>query len=176
VLPELGDKVHVVWGFSKDFGASGLRAGVMVSENRHVLDAAGALAYWAACSGHTQHLLSSLITDDAAVDAHIDATRRGLAQAYGRVTEVLDAFGIPYIAAEAAFFLICDLRRWLQAPTFAAEQALWRRMLDEANVNLTPGEACRISEPGFFRLCYAGEDTGLVTDAIKRLGMALARA
>ncbi len=176
VLPELGDKVHVVWGFSKDFGASGLRAGVMVSENRHVLDAAGALAYWAACSGHTQHLLSSLITDDAAVDAHIDATRRGLAQAYGRVTEVLDAFGIPYIAAEAAFFLVCDLRRWLQAPTFAAEQALWRRMLDEANVNLTPGEACRISEPGFFRLCYAGEDTGLVTDAIKRLGMALARA
>ena len=57
--------------------------------------------------------------------------------------------------ADAGFFVVCDLRRFLTAPTFEAEHALWRRILDDANVNITPGAACRIVEPGFFRLCYA---------------------
>jgi aspartate/methionine/tyrosine aminotransferase len=36
VLPSLGEHVHIVWAFSKDFGASGLRCGVLVSENEAV--------------------------------------------------------------------------------------------------------------------------------------------
>ena len=47
----LGDAVHLVWAFSKDFGASGLRCGVLVTENEQVMQAVGSLAYWAACSG-----------------------------------------------------------------------------------------------------------------------------
>ena len=35
----LGDNVHIVWAFSKDFGASGLRCGVLVSENQALLRA-----------------------------------------------------------------------------------------------------------------------------------------
>jgi aspartate/methionine/tyrosine aminotransferase len=174
VCPELGDNVHIVWGFSKDFGASGLRSGVLVSENQAVIDAVGGLAYWAACSGHTQHLLSELIADSAVVDAHIAATRAGLGQAYRAVTNALEEQGITYIAADAAFFLICDLRAHLSAPTFAAEDALWRRIVNEANVNLTPGEACRINEPGFFRLCYAAVETAAVEAAISRIGRVLA--
>ena len=47
----MGERVHVVWAFSKDFGASGLRCGVLVSENEAVLAAVDSLAYWACCSG-----------------------------------------------------------------------------------------------------------------------------
>src|SRR5262245_38715986 len=58
----LGDRVHVVWAFSKDFGASGLRAGVLVSENDELLAAMDELAFWACCSGDTQWLLGRMIS------------------------------------------------------------------------------------------------------------------
>ncbi len=172
--PQLRDGVHIVWAFSKDFGASGLRCGVLISENQAVLEAVGGLAYWSACSSHTQHLLSELVADDAVVDEHIAGMRVKLGQAYRRVTGALDALDITYLAAEAAFFLICDLRSYLASPSWEAERGLWRQFLDEANVNITPGEACRINEPGFFRLCYASESGDAVAEAIARLGRALA--
>jgi len=173
--PSLGDYVHIVWAFSKDFGASGLRCGVLVSENEAVLAAIEQLGYWAACSGYTQYLLSSLVADREAVDGYLHSVRQDLADSYAAVVRSLDAAEIPYIPAQAAFFLICDLRSFLHEPTVEAERRLWQRLLDEANVNLTPGEACRIAEPGFFRLCYGGVDPRAVQAAIERIGRFLRR-
>lgn len=63
--PALGDLVHIVWAFSKDFGASGLRCGVLITENEEVFQAVESQAYWAVCSGDTQHMLGELIADDS---------------------------------------------------------------------------------------------------------------
>jgi aspartate/methionine/tyrosine aminotransferase len=173
LVPRLGERVHVVWAFSKDFGASGLRCGVLVSENEQVLRAVDSLAYWAACSGHTQHLLGQLVADAPVVDAWIDRMRATLRDAHARVARGLDAIGVAYFPAEAGFFVVCDLRRFLAAPTWQDERALWRRLLDLANVSLTPGEACRIAEPGFFRLCYAAVASDVLEDAVQRMGAVL---
>ena len=173
--PALADHVHIVWAFSKDFGASGLRCGVLISENEAVRRAVDTLAYWGACSGHTQHLLSETIGDGAWVDDYFGQQRARLADAFGRVAARLNDHGIPFIPAEAGIFVVCDLRRWLADPTPAAEAALWQRVLSETNVNLTPGAACRISEPGFFRLCWASIPTPAVLTGIDRLGDVLRR-
>jgi aspartate/methionine/tyrosine aminotransferase len=167
--PTLGERTHVVWAFSKDFGASGLRCGALVSENSDVVHAVDQLAYWSACSGHSQHLLSRFVADTPAVDAYLHEVRCDLADAYRRVTVALDGAEIPYLPAEAGFFLVCDLRRHLDAPTRDGESRLWRQLLDEAGVNLTPGGACRIAEPGFFRLCYASVDLAGVEIGIDRM-------
>lgn len=173
--PSLGEHAHIVWAFSKDFGASGLRCGVLVSENEAVVKAVDQLAYWGACSGHTQQLLSAFVADDEAVDGFVRGMRDDLRATYRRLAQKLDAAGIRYLPADAGFFLLCDLRAQLEAPTFDAETKLWRRLLDEANVNLTPGRACRIPEPGFFRLCYAGIDDQALDVALERLGRMLDR-
>lgn len=174
--PSLGEHIHVVWAFSKDFGASGLRCGVLVSQSAAVLAAVDQLAYWSACSGHTQYLLSRFVADAEAVDGYIAEMRRDLAQTYAAVVTALDAAAIPHVPAEAAFFVVCDLRGYLDEPTRAAERRLWQRLLDEGNVNLTPGEACRIAEPGFFRLCYAGVPLPAVRIAIARIAQVLGAA
>jgi aspartate/methionine/tyrosine aminotransferase len=174
--PSLGEQVHIVWAFSKDFGASGLRCGVLVSENQRVIQVVDQLAYWSACSGHTQHLLGQLVADTEVVDGWIDRMRASLRHACAHVTARLEALGIPYVPADAGFFVVCDLRRYLDAPTWAAEHALWRRLVDEANVNLTPGQACRISEPGFFRLCYAAVPAAAIDVALARIGDVLGRS
>jgi aspartate/methionine/tyrosine aminotransferase len=171
--PSLGDRIHVVWAFSKDFGASGLRCGALLSENAEVLRAVDALAYWAACSGHTQHLLAEIVSDVPWVDGYVTEMRRRLGRAYRAVTEALSEAGIAFVPADGGIFVVCDLRAHLSAPTPEAEDALWRRLLREVNVNLTPGAACRIAEPGFFRLCYASEPLDTVVAAIARIAAML---
>jgi 1-aminocyclopropane-1-carboxylate synthase len=174
VCEDLGDDVHVVWAFSKDFGASGLRCGVLVSENPTVMQAVNSLAYWSAVSGHTQNLLSQFIADEPVVNAYLERTRASLRDAYTRVSRGLDALGVPYAPASAAFFVFCDFRGYLEDSSWEAERRLWRRILDEAGVNLTPGEACRVNEPGFFRVCYAGVEAEALDEAFRRLRTLLA--
>jgi aspartate/methionine/tyrosine aminotransferase len=171
--PRLGSRVHIVWAFSKDFGASGLRCGLLVSENKALLDAVGGLAYWGAASGHTQWMLGEMIDDDAWVGDFCAELRKRLRATYTRVADALSGAGIPHVPAEAGIFVVCDLRGFLSEPTQRAEHALWKRLLDEADVNLTPGTACRIAEPGFMRLCYAAQPLEVVLDGIVRLGRAL---
>ncbi len=175
VRPTLGERVHVVWAFSKDFGASGLRCGVLVSENEDLLKAVDGLAYWECCSGHTQYLLGEVVSDDAWVDDYIARTRGVLAGAYRQVTAALDEGGIAYVPSAAGFYLLCDLRSYLAEPTWEAEHALWWRLLEEGNVNLTPGRACHSVEPGFLRLCFAGVPNEAVVTGIRRLAAVLSR-
>ena len=167
----LGPLVHVVWAFSKDFGASGLRCGVLVSENPSVLAAVDGLAYWCAVSGDTQYRLGEWIADEAFLDRYLERMPARLGESYAAITEALDAapISIPHYAAEAGFFFVVDLRGFMTEPSWAAEAALWRKILDEARVNLTPGSACRIAEPGFFRLCFASEPLPAVLEAIRRI-------
>ena len=152
---------------------SGLRCGVLITENEAVLRAVDGLAYWACCSGDTQQLLSQMIADDAWTDGYLAENRRRLGDAYSRVTQSLEAIGIPYTKAEAGFFVLCDMRRFMTEVTWEAEDALWMTLLEEANINLTPGAACRVGEPGFMRLCFAGESTDVMLTGIERMGRVL---
>lgn len=169
----LGDRIHLIWAFSKDFGASGLRCGVLVTENEALMDSVAALAYWSVVSGQTQHLLGRMISDDDWVQGYLREMQQGLQASYREITSRLDAAGITHHPAEAGFFMLLDLREHLEAPTWEAEDALWRSIVDEARVNLTPGSACRIVEPGFMRMCFAAQplDTALV--AVDRLATLL---
>ena len=167
--PSLGERVHIVWAFSKDFGASGLRCGVLVSENQAVNAAVEAFAYWACCSGHTQYLLGNMISDKTWVDSYIGSMRELLRRAYARLATALDAGGICYLPAEAGVFVLLDLRSHLAAPTWEAEHTLWLEILERARVNLTPGAACHVGEPGFFRLCYARQPTEAVETGVRRI-------
>jgi aspartate/methionine/tyrosine aminotransferase len=171
--PTLGDHIHVLWAFSKDFGASGLRCGVLITENEELMRSVDGLAYWSVVSGDTQHVLGEMISDRDWVDGYIEAMRARLGESYHAVTAALDEEGIPYFAAEGGYFFLCDFREFMTDQTWEAEDALWHRILDEANVNLTPGSACRNGEPGFFRLCFATESVENAVTAVQRVGKVL---
>ena len=89
------------------------------------------------------------------------------------MTAGLDEIGVRYLASEAGFFVFCDMRSFMSEVSWEAEGELWRMLLDEANVTLTPGSACRVGEPGFMRLCFAGEPTEAVLIGIERMGRVL---
>jgi aspartate/methionine/tyrosine aminotransferase len=114
-------------------------------------------------------MLGEMISDDEWVDGYVAEMQSRLRDAHRRTTDALDDAGIGYLPAEAGFFVLCDMRSLLSAPTWEDEERLWRRILDEANVNLTPGAACRVGEPGFMRLCFAAEPTDVVVEGIQRM-------
>ncbi len=167
--PVLGEQVHLVWAVSKDLAASGLRCGVLVTENQAVMQAVDGLAYWACVSGDTQHLVGELLSDREWMDGFLAENRRRLGAAYRAATETLADAGIPFLPADAGFFFLIDVRPFLPEVTWEAEEELWRRILEEANVNLTPGAACRNGEPGFMRLVFAAAPPAAVREAVGRL-------
>ncbi len=171
--PSLGNHIHVLWAFSKDFGSSGLRCGVLITENADLMRSMDALGYWAVVSGDTQHVLGEMISDQHWVDGYIETMRTRLRESYVAITGALDEAGIKHLDAAGGFFFLCDLREFMADQTWEAEDSLWHRILENANVNLTPGSACRNGEPGFFRLCFATEPTDVVVAAVQRLGKVL---
>lgn len=173
-IGDIGTDVHEVWGFSKDFAMSGVRCGVLTSQNDDVLAAVSELAYWSAVSGDTQHLLTEMLTDKAWLTTYLDEVRERLRRSYEATTLALEAAGIPYVGGEAGLFLLADFRPFMDEITWEAEDNLWHRILDDANVNLTPGSACHVGEPGFMRICFATEQPEVVTRAIERIAEVLA--
>lgn len=164
---DLGDDLHVIWAFSKDFGMSGLRCGVLVTQNEALHDTIELQGSWAGVSGHTQHLLAAMLNDHPWVRDYLGEMRHGLRESATVVTRELTRAGIPHVVPDAGFFVLCDLRRWLDEPSWESEHRLWTRILDTTGVNLTPGSACRAPEPGFVRLCHASNPTDAVESAVR---------
>lgn len=165
---ELPDRLHVVWALSKDLGMSGSRVGVLVTADEAVRQAAGLQALWSGVGGHLQHLVTHLLGDAAWLAEHLAVTREGLRDVTSRAGELLTGAGVPFGTPTAGFFVLADLRGFLPEATWQAEEDLWRRVLEGANVNLTPGSALRAAEPGWFRLCLAAHPPGVVLDALTR--------
>jgi aspartate/methionine/tyrosine aminotransferase len=165
-------RTHMVWGFAKDFGLPGLKVGVIYSPDPRVRAAARAFAYFAPTSTDTQALLAGLLADTGWVHGFVAESRRRLGASYARCADLLDDLGIPYIPASAGFSVWTDLRRWLTAPTFDAERALWKRIFDGARVNILPGEIFGSPEPGWFRICHTTQPQ-IVSAGITRLGRVL---
>ena len=170
VRQSLGDHIHLVWAFSKDFAVSGLRCGVIYTENEELGRSLSVQAMWSSVSGDTQHLLATMVSDREWVDLYLGEMRDTLARAQRRTVAALDAIGVPYIESGAGFFVLCDFRAFLEEQTWEAEHHLWTTFLEKTGVNLTPGSACRIGEPGFMRLCFAAEETDTVVTGIEKLG------
>jgi aspartate/methionine/tyrosine aminotransferase len=60
---DLGDDIHIIWSLSKDFGMSGLRLGVLYSQNEKFLQASAILNDFYQVSNVVQYAASKLLSD-----------------------------------------------------------------------------------------------------------------
>lgn len=139
---DLRDDVHVIWGLSKDFGASGFRLGALYTHNKQLIQAMGRLADAQQSSHLTQDCAASVLNDKKFLTTYIPENKRRLAISYNIVKTNLESAGIHLIPAGAAIFVFADFRSCLSAPTWDAEVELRARMLQEALVVFSPGSAC----------------------------------
>lgn len=161
--------VHLVYGLSKDWCASGLRVGLLYSRNARLQTALNSIAAFAGVSNHTQWVLAEVLGDHEWAASFLQQNQRALEGSYDSLTAALEQGGIPFLPAVGGMFVWVDLRRWLPEPTWEAELALWQRICNDAKVVLTPGKDCHAAEPGFFRLCFAWMPPEALPEAVRRL-------
>ncbi|KAJ5623307.1 secondary metabolism biosynthetic enzyme [Penicillium lividum] len=103
--------VHVLWGMSKDFGANGLRLGVIISQrNQDLHFALRGISLYSYPSGVTDHLTSLILEDEVFTEAYIKENQKRLSESYTFTTGFLKRNGIEYApGSNAAFFLWVDL-------------------------------------------------------------------
>lgn len=166
--------VHVVWGFSKDFAASGLRCGILVSSNEELVQAVSSLAYWSCCSGDTQFLLGEMLSDEVWLETYLKTMRERLADSYERASRGFVELGFRIHPAEAGFFFFAHAGAHGDFTTFSDERRFWQTLVDDANISLTPGEACHSEQPGWFRVCHASASSQAIDEAVLRLRRTLA--
>jgi aspartate/methionine/tyrosine aminotransferase len=166
---KLRDDVHLLWAISKDFGASGVRCGLLYTQNEVLLDGMGSISTFSGVSAPIQYIVAELLTDDAYVDEFLAISRLRLRQSYEVCIRKLEEMVLPYVPAQAGLFVYVDFSAVLPAKTFEYEAQLTDLLFRYARVVLTPGESQRDERPGMYRICYAWVEPSVLEIALERL-------
>mmetsp|Transcript_26043 Transcript_26043/g.51958 ORF Transcript_26043/g.51958 Transcript_26043/m.51958 type:complete len:455 (-) Transcript_26043:1386-2750(-) len=165
------DNVHVVYALSKDLCLSGLRVGALYSSNEEVLAPVRKLNDLCQVSSTTQQLVAGMLGDERWV-SEFTATNLGrIRKRYERVIKVCEGAGVPYLPADAGLYIWLDLRGWLGEEE-EGEKVLYRRLISDYGLMMTPGESMDMRAPGFFRLVFTAvgdEEFELVLERLARL-------
>jgi aspartate/methionine/tyrosine aminotransferase len=163
------DRVHLLYGLSKDWCGSGLRVGVLLSKNQRLNTAMNSIAIFVSVSNYAQHALAQVLMNDEWTAGYMASTRDKLENSYDTLTGCLDMYGIPYRSAVAGMFVWVDLRKWLKEDSWMGERELLERMQTECKVLMTPGEACHAESAGYFRICFAWMPAEALMEMVERL-------
>lgn len=166
--------LHWWYSFSKDFGISGFRLGMVYSHNEQMLKAWGNMGAPSMASNHSQWLVQKMLEDEAWVREYSTTNARRLTESYALVIRTLRAHGIAYAPAAGSLFVWFDLSRFLIADTDAAEMKLWQRVYDETGILLTSPVGQGSPERGWYRMVFSCVAYADLAVAMGRLGKFLA--
>lgn len=88
------DLIHVVYGLSKDMGFPGFRIGIIYSYNDVVVNCARKMSSFGLVSTQTQHLIASMLSNDAFVENFIRESGDRLAKRHGDFTRDSNKWGL----------------------------------------------------------------------------------
>ncbi|KAJ6746449.1 BIFUNCTIONAL ASPARTATE AMINOTRANSFERASE AND GLUTAMATE/ASPARTATE-PREPHENATE AMINOTRANSFERASE-RELATED [Salix koriyanagi] len=163
------ERVHIVYSLSKDLGLPGFRVGTIYSYNDKVVTTARRMSSFTLISSQTQHLLASMLSDKKFTESYIKTNRERLRKRYEMIIQGLRNAGIECSKGNAGLFCWMNLSPLLETRTREGEVALWKSILHEVKLNISPGSSCHCSEPGWFRVCFANMSEETLEVALKRI-------
>ncbi|CAN8314788.1 unnamed protein product [Cochlearia groenlandica] len=163
------NRVHIVYSLSKDLGLPGFRVGAIYSNDKQVISAATKMSSFGLISSQTQYLLSSLLSDKKFTKNYLQENQKRLKTQQRQLMSGLKALGIECLKSNAGLFCWVDMRHLLRSKTFEAEMDLWKNIVYEVKLNISPGSSCHCDEPGWFRVCFANMSEDTLSLALKRL-------
>lgn len=161
--------IHMLYGLAKDFGLSGFKFGLVVSQNDRLLKALATNAYFYNVSTYTQALVEQLLKDQSGTHAFLNLYHQRLRFALQHFeTCNQSSINVEYIQPQGGHFVFLYLGGFLKAITYEEEMRLFEKIWNEVRVNVTPGQFFSCPEPGWFRLCFANQPE-LISEAFQRL-------
>ncbi|CAN1793635.1 1-aminocyclopropane-1-carboxylate synthase 1 [Linum perenne] len=163
--------VHIVYSLSKDMGLPGLRVGIVYSYNDKVVTCARRMSSFGLVSSQTQYLLAAMLSDDDFVGGFLRESSRRLEERRGTFSKGLERVGIRCLDSNAGLFVWMDLRHLLKEDdsVHIGEMTLWRVIVNEVKLNVSPGVSFHCTEPGWFRVCFANMDDETMEVALQRI-------
>ncbi|GMH03210.1 hypothetical protein Nepgr_005049 [Nepenthes gracilis] len=163
------NQVHTVYSLSKDLGVPGFRVGLIYSDNEAVIEAATKMSSFGLVSSQTQYLLSNLLSDKKFTRCYIKENQMRIRKRRKMLVSGLEAAGIHCLKGNAGLFCWVDMRHLLSDSTFEAEQVVWKEILYQVGLNISPGASCHCSEPGWFRICFANMSEQALSMSMQRV-------
>jgi aspartate/methionine/tyrosine aminotransferase len=195
------DRVHVVWGFAKDFGLSGFRTGFLISRSPGVREVMTGDAVqrrtsqaWFSPYDSLKHFYTTQVLtaeDGKFWDRLMALYQTRLTTQFTAVAAVLNAHQIKYVhpaGANSAQFFWLDLRDFLTKPsgpepghalfgdgrTSSPENALAHDILVHSGVKLLTGRTLSCPVPGYYRLCFTAVNQQTAVAATTKMSVYLA--
>ncbi|KAL1551950.1 acetyl-CoA synthetase [Salvia divinorum] len=163
------DLVHIVYSLSKDLGFPGFRVGILYSYNDAVVSCARKMSSFGLVSTQTQRMLASMLADEEFVGKFLVESAARLGARRAALCEGLAQMGVGSLKGSAGLYCWMDLRRLLKAANFEAEMQLWRVIVNDVRINVSPGASFHCAEPGWFRVCFANMDEETMRVALSRI-------
>uniref|UniRef100_A0A0W0EV08 Aminotransferase class I/classII large domain-containing protein n=1 Tax=Moniliophthora roreri TaxID=221103 RepID=A0A0W0EV08_MONRR len=135
-------RIHVLAGPTKDFGASGIKVGALVSQNNpDVVKAIGDSLMATPISSAADCIFTAILDDEEFCDSYLKDNRIRLAKAFELLGEWCEFHGLPFVRAEAAVFALVDLAPIIgksedQALPIREQVASAERKIHEGGVHL----------------------------------------
>jgi 1-aminocyclopropane-1-carboxylate synthase len=171
----IAGQVHIVYSLSKDLGIPGFRVGVVYSYSDAVVAAARRMSSFTLVSSQTQRTLAAMLSDSAFAARYIRTNRDRLRERHGHMLAELALTGVGCMRSNAGLFVWVDMRGLLDEETVEGELRLWRRVMAETKLNVSPGSSCHCSEPGWFRVCFANMSLEILDVALRRINCFMER-
>lgn len=165
----LWDRVHIVYSLSKDLGLPGFRVGAIYSNDHMVVAAATKMSSFGLVSSQTQYLLSAMLSDQKFAQGYVVENQKRLKKRHEMLVSGLKSTGISCLKSNAGLFCWVDMRHLLTSNTFEAEMELWKKIVYQVGLNISPGSSCHCVEPGWFRVCFANMSEDTLNLAIQRI-------
>lgn len=163
------ERVHIVYSLSKDLGLPGFRVGTIYSYNDKVVTTARRMSSFTLISSQTQHLLACMLSNKEFTKNYIKTNRERLSKRYDMIIKGLRNAGIECLKGNAGLFCWMNLSPVLEEPTIEGELGLWKIILNQVRLNISPGSSCHCSEPGWFRVCFANMSEKTLEVAMERI-------
>jgi len=163
------EHVHIVYSLSEDLGLPGFRVGVIYSYNDTVVTAARRMSSFSLVSSQTQHFIASMLSDTEFVRKYLEENSKRLQKRHEMFISGLRVADINCLNSHGGLFCWVDLRHLLQSCNQEGEIRLWKIILKEIGLNVSPGSSCHCSEPGWFRFCFANMTDQTVEESLNRI-------